>query len=48
MDVKIAFLRGLKEEVCLEQPPSFECFKKPNNAFKLIKALCGLKKAPRA
>jgi hypothetical protein len=49
MDVKSAFLNGpIKEEVYVEQPPSFEDSKYPNHVYKLSKALYGLKQAPRA
>ena len=44
MDVKSVFLNGyIKEEVYVEQPPSFEDHKSPNHVFKLNKALYGLK-----
>jgi hypothetical protein len=49
MDVKSAFLNGpIKEEVYVEQPPSFEDDRYPGHVYKLSKALCGLKQAPRA
>jgi hypothetical protein len=49
MDVKSAFLNGpIKEEVYVEQPPSFEDNEYPNHVYKLSKALYGLKQAPRA
>jgi len=49
MDVKSAFLNGyLKEEVYVMQPPGFKNNELPNHVFKLNKALCGLKQAPRA
>nr|XP_033514024.1 uncharacterized protein LOC117278653 [Nicotiana tomentosiformis] len=49
MDVKSAFLNGyLKEEVFVKQPPEFESEEFPDYVFKLDKALCGLKQAPRA
>jgi hypothetical protein len=49
MDVKSAFLNGpIKEEVYVEQPPSFEDSEYPNHVYKLPKALYGLKQAPRA
>jgi hypothetical protein len=47
--VKSAFLNGpIKEEVYVEQPPGFEDDRYPNHVYKLSKALCGLKQAPRA
>jgi hypothetical protein len=49
MDVESAFLNGpIKEEVYVEQPPSFEDSEYPNHVYKLSKALYGLKQAPRA
>jgi hypothetical protein len=49
MDMKNAFLNGyINEEVYVEQPPSFEDYKKPNNLYKLNKTLYGSKQAPRA
>jgi hypothetical protein len=49
MDVKSAFLNGpIKEELYVEQPPSFESEKYSNHIYKLYKALYGLKQAPRA
>jgi hypothetical protein len=49
MDVKSVFLNGpIKEEVYVEQPPSFEDSEYPNHVYKLSKALYGLKQAPRA
>jgi hypothetical protein len=49
MDVKSAFLNGpIKEEVYVEQPPSFEDSEYPSQVYKLSKALYGLKQAPRA
>jgi hypothetical protein len=38
----------IKEEVYVEQPPSFEDSEYPNHVYKLSKALYGLKQAPRA
>jgi hypothetical protein len=49
MDMKSAFLNGpIFELVYVEQPPDFEDPKFPNHVYKLHKALCGLKLAPRA
>jgi hypothetical protein len=49
IDVKSAFLNGpIKEEVYVEQPPSFEDDRYTNHVYKLSKALYGLKQAPRA
>jgi hypothetical protein len=49
MDMKSAFLNGpTKEEVYVEQPPSFEDSEYSNHVYKLLKALYGLKQAPRA
>ena len=49
MDVKSAFLNGpIQELIYVEQPPGFEDPKFPNHVYKLQKALCGLKQAPRA
>jgi hypothetical protein len=49
MGVKSAFLNGpIKEEVYVEQPPSFEDSEYPNHVYKLSKVLYGLKQAPRA
>jgi hypothetical protein len=49
MDVKNAFLNGpIKEEVYVEQPPSFESEGYPNYVYKFHKTLYGLKQAPRA
>ena len=49
MDVKSAFLNGkIEEEVYVAQPPGFEDPKHPDMVYKLNKALCGLKQAPRA
>jgi hypothetical protein len=49
MDVKSALLNGpIKEEVYVEQPPSFEDSEYPNHVYKLSKVLYGLKQAPRA
>jgi hypothetical protein len=49
MDIKSTFLNGpIKEEVYVEQPPSFESEGYPNHVYKLHKTLYGLKQAPRA
>jgi hypothetical protein len=49
MDVKSVFLNGpIKEEVYVEQPPSFEDSEYTNHVYKLSKALYGLKQAPRS
>jgi hypothetical protein len=49
MDVKSVFLNGyISEEVYIEQPPGFKDYKKHNYVYKLKKALCGFKQAPRA
>jgi hypothetical protein len=49
MDMKSAFLNEpIKEEVYVEQPPSFEDDRYPDHVYKLSKALYGLKQAPRA
>jgi hypothetical protein len=49
MGVKSAFLNDpIKEEVYVEQPPSFESEEYPNHVYKLHKVLYGLKQAPRA
>nr|GEX12099.1 retrovirus-related Pol polyprotein from transposon TNT 1-94 [Tanacetum cinerariifolium] len=49
MDVKITFLNGeLKEEVYVSQPKGFLDPDHPTHVYSLKKALCGLKKAPRA
>jgi hypothetical protein len=49
MDVKSAFFNGpMKEEVYVEQPPSFEDEEYPNHVYKLCKTLYGFKQAPRA
>jgi hypothetical protein len=38
----------IKEEVYVEQPPSFEDSEYPTHVYKLSKALYGLKQAPKA
>jgi hypothetical protein len=49
MDVKNVFLNGsIKEEVYVEQPPSFESEGYTNHVYKLHKTLYRLKQAPRA
>jgi hypothetical protein len=49
MNVKSAFLNGvIQEEVYVMQPPGFESLKYPDRVYKLSKALCGIKQAPRA
>ncbi|GJT94254.1 retrovirus-related pol polyprotein from transposon TNT 1-94 [Tanacetum coccineum] len=49
MEVKSAFLNGfINEEVYVAQPPGFIDFEKPDRVYKLKKALCGLKQAPKA
>jgi hypothetical protein len=49
MDVKSAFLNGpIKEEVYVEQSPSFEDSEYPTHVYKLSNTLYGLKQAPRA
>ena len=49
IDVQSAFLNDfIQEEVYVDQPPRFGNSDKPNHVFKLKKALCGLKQAPRA
>nr|GEW65434.1 retrotransposon protein, putative, Ty3-gypsy subclass [Tanacetum cinerariifolium] len=49
MDVKSAFLYGtIEEEVYVCQPSGFEDPDHPNKVYKVVKALYGLHKAPRA
>jgi hypothetical protein len=49
MDVKSAFLNGpIKEEVYVEQSPSFKSEDYPNHVYELHNVLYGLKQAPRA
>nr|GEX06420.1 putative reverse transcriptase domain-containing protein [Tanacetum cinerariifolium] len=47
--IESAFLNGfINEEVYVAQPPGFIDFVKPNHAYRLKKALCGLKQVPKA
>ncbi|GKC98447.1 copia protein [Tanacetum coccineum] len=49
MDVKTTFLNGkLREEVYVSQLEGFVDLENPTYVYKLKKALCGLKQAPRA
>jgi hypothetical protein len=49
MDVKSIFLIGpIKEEVYVEQLLGFEDDRYPDHVYRISKALCGLKQAPRA
>nr|GEV23296.1 retrovirus-related Pol polyprotein from transposon TNT 1-94 [Tanacetum cinerariifolium] len=49
MDVETTFLNGpLKEEVYVNQPDGFVDPHHPKKVYRLKKALCGLKQAPRA
>nr|GFB66041.1 retrovirus-related Pol polyprotein from transposon TNT 1-94 [Tanacetum cinerariifolium] len=49
MDVKTAFLHGsLKKDVYVCQPEVFIDADHPSHVYKIMKALYGLKKAPRA
>ncbi|GKD81827.1 retrovirus-related pol polyprotein from transposon TNT 1-94, partial [Tanacetum coccineum] len=49
MDVKTTFLNGImREEVYVSQPDGFVDQDNQNHVYKLKKALCGLKQAPRA
>nr|GEU58403.1 hypothetical protein [Tanacetum cinerariifolium] len=49
MDVKTVFLNGnLQEKLYVSQPDGFVDPDNPNHVYKLKKALCGLKQAPRA
>nr|GEX35414.1 retrotransposon protein, putative, unclassified [Tanacetum cinerariifolium] len=49
MDVKMAFLNGpLNEEIYVAQPDGFVDPDHPNKVYRLRKALCGLKQAPKA
>ena len=49
MDVKFSFLNGvLKDEVYVEQPPSYEVSSEEHKLYKLKRVLYGLKQAPWA
>ncbi|KAJ9545625.1 hypothetical protein OSB04_025332 [Centaurea solstitialis] len=49
MDIKSAFLNGkLTEEIYVAQPSGYTDPKQPSHVYRLNKALCGLKQAPRA
>jgi hypothetical protein len=48
MDVKSAFLNGYINELVYVEQHLILKMKKPNHVYKLKKALCGLKQAPRA
>eukprot|EP00253_Pinus_taeda_P032236 PITA_32236 len=48
MDVKIAFLHGLLQEMYVEQPPGFEVYDRKTHVCRLKKAPYGLKQAPRS
>ena len=49
LDVKTAFLHGdLIEEVYVSQPEGFKVNRSEEKVYRLHKALCGLKQAPRA
>jgi hypothetical protein len=49
MDVKSTFLNGvLQEQVYVEQPPGFVLRGHENKVLHLVKALYGLRQAPRA
>ena len=49
MDVNSTFLNGvLKEEVYVEQPPSYEVVGEENKVYRLKRALYGLKQTLRA
>ncbi|GJX04867.1 putative ribonuclease H-like domain-containing protein [Tanacetum coccineum] len=49
MDVKSAFLYGtIEEEVYVTQPPRFKDLDHPDKVYKVVKALYGLRQAPKA
>ncbi|GJV03777.1 retrovirus-related pol polyprotein from transposon TNT 1-94 [Tanacetum coccineum] len=48
MDVKTAFLNGPLKKVYVSQPKGFIDPEFPDHVYRLKKALCGLKQAPRA
>lgn len=49
LDIKSAFLQGeLTEDMFIEQPKGYKKEGEPHKVYKLKKALCGLKQAPRA
>jgi hypothetical protein len=49
MDVKNAFLNGvIHEEIYVRLPLGFESPKYPDRVYRLLKALYGIKQAPRA
>jgi hypothetical protein len=48
MDVKSSFLNGVLEEEVYVRQPGFESEMYPHRVYKLRKALCGLKQAPKA
>lgn len=48
MDVKSAYLNGeLEEDVYVQDLPDFKDPNFPDLVYRLLKALCGLKQAPR-
>jgi hypothetical protein len=48
MDVKSAFLNGELQEVYVVQPPGFVVDGQEHKVLRLVKALYGLRQAPRA
>ena len=48
MDVKLAFLNGILEEVYVEQPLGYVIKEHKDKVYRLKKSLYGLKQAPRA